>query len=344
MSASVIADDAALERRARHLHERVLVFDGLSIAYVLDEKYAQRCLEGGVNATNVTFALEESWDKALRNFDTYLAKIEKSPLLMLCTKAEDVLTAQRNGRLGVIVGTQGASMLDDQLWRLELLVRLGLRFLGLAYTTANAFGDGCGEKRDAGLTYLGEELIALANTLPLMIDLSHCGHRTRAEAAALARAPVCTHSNADAVRANGRNTRDETVAAIAAKGGVIGVCGLPQSLSDGTPSLDDLLDHVDHLVKRAGIAQVGFGMDYVESYQEQANVVAPPSVVTWRTRRPDIFGPLSAFGRQSYPKGVESVRNLPNLTRGLLARGYTEPDVAAVMGGNWLRAFRSFCG
>lgn len=331
------------DEKTRRFHERTFVFDGLSISYVLDEKYTERCLEGGVNATNVTFALEESWDKVLHNFETHLNKIAKSPLLMLCTKADDLLVAQQKGKLGIVIGTQGATMLDDQLWRLELMVKLGLRFLGLAYTTANAFGDGCGEKRNAGLTYLGEELIALANRLPLMIDLSHCGHRTRAEATKLARAPVCTHSNADALRPNGRNISDETVKAMAAKGGMIGVCGLPQSLSDATPTLDDLLNHVDYLVKRVGSAHVGFGMDYVESYQEQPSVVAPPSVVTWRTRRPDIFGPLSAFGRQSYPIGVESVRKLPNLTQGLFDRAYSEHDVAAIMGGNWLRAFRAFC-
>jgi membrane dipeptidase len=344
---SVIATEAraaVATEQTRRFHERTFVFDGLAIAYVLDEKYTQRCLEGGVNAANVTFALEESWDKTLHNFETYLGRIEKNPLLMLCTRAADLRVAQQRGRLGVVIGTQGASMLEDQLWRLELLVRLGLRFLGLAYTTANAFGDGCGEKRDAGVSYLGEELIELANRLPLMIDLSHCGHRTRADATALARAPVCTHSNADAVRSNGRNTRDDTLKAMAAKGGMIGVCGLPQSLSDGTPTLDDLMEHVDHLVKLIGVGHVGIGLDYVESYQEAANVVAPPSVVTWRTRRPDIFGPLSAFGRQSYPLGIESVRKLPNLSQALFDRGYAENDVAAILGGNWLRTFEAFCG
>ncbi len=72
--------------------------------------------------------------------------------------------------------------------------------------------------------------------------------------------------------------------------------------------------------------------------------MAPPSVVTWRTRRPDIFGPLSAFGRQSYPAGIESVRKLPNLTQALLDRRYTRDDVAALLGGNWLRVIRRFCG
>jgi membrane dipeptidase len=334
-----VANDAT-----RRFHDEVFVFDGLSIAYVLDERFTERVLAGGVNATNVTFALEEDWDRALGNFETYLSKIARSDLLMLCTTADDLLRAKERGRLGVIVGTQGASMLGDQVKRLDLLVRLGLRVLGLAYTTANAFGDGCGEKRDAGLSYLGEELIEAANDMPLMIDLSHCGHRTRAEATALARAPVCTHSNAAGLRPNGRNTEDATVRAMAAKGGVIGVCGLPQSLSDHAPTLDDLLDHVDYLVRLVGIGHVGIGMDYVEAYQEQEKVVAPPSVVTWRTRRPDIFGPLASFGRQSYPLGVEQVRKLPNLTQGLFDRGYDRQQASAILGGNWLEAFRRFCG
>jgi membrane dipeptidase len=346
MSASpaVRAEALIASEGTKRFHDETYVFDGLSIAYVLDEKFTERCLAGGVNGTNVTFALEENWDTVLRNVETYLGKIERSPLLTLCTTADDLLKAKKDGKLGVVFGTQGASMLEDKLWRLELLVRMGLRFLGLAYTTANAFGDGCGEKRDAGLTYLGEELIEAANRLPIMIDLSHCGHRTRAEAAALARAPVCTHSNADGLRPNGRNTRDDTVRAIAAKGSLIGVCGLPQSLADGTPTLDDFLDHLDYFVKLVGIEHVSIGLDYVEAYQEQANVVAPPSVVTWRTRRPDIFGPLSAFGRQSYPTGIESVRKLPNLTEGLFVRGYSREQAAALLGGNWLRAFRTFCG
>ena len=76
----------------------------------------------------------------------------------------------------------------------------------------------------------------------------------------------------------------------------------------------------------------------------QETVVAPPSVVVWRNRRPDIFGPLSSFGRQSYPTGIETVAKLPNLTQGLFDRGYDHEATAAILGGNWLRTFRAFCG
>lgn len=317
---SVIAnpsEDLVVDDRTRRVHQSSRVFDGLAISYVLDEKFTRRCLEGGVSAANVTFALEENWDQTLHNFERYLTKIDKSPLLTLCTTADDFVAAKEKGKLGIVIGTQGASMIEDadQFWRLETMSRMGLRFLGLIYTTSNAFGDGCGEKRDAGLTSLGEELIALANTLPLMLDLSQCGHRARAEATALARAPVCTHSNSDQLRPNCRNTTDATAKAMAAKGGMVGVCGLPQLLSDDTPTLDDLLDHLDHYVKLLGVEHVGIGMDYAES-----------------------------FGRQSYPIGIESVRKLPNFTQGLFDRGYSESDVQALLGDSWLRAMRKFCG
>jgi len=325
-------------------HDETFVFDALAIAYVFEERYTERCLAGGVNGANVTFALEEDWDTALRQIETHLTRIDKSPNLRLCLNAEDLLAAKQAGQLGIIFGTQGATLLGDHLWRLEVLVRMGLRVLGLAYTTANLFADGCGERRDAGVSYLGEELLALADSLPVMIDLSHCGHRSRADAARMARAPVCTHSNADALRANGRNTRDDTVKAMVAKGGAIGACGLPQSLADGTPTLDDLLDHIDHFVRLVGTEHVGIGLDYVEKYAEQETVVAPPSVVTWRTRRPDIFGSLSSFGRQSYPIGIETVTKLPNLTQGLFDRGYGRDEAAGILGGNWLNCIRRFCG
>jgi membrane dipeptidase len=50
------------------------------------------------------------------------------------------------------------------------------------------------------------------------------------------------------------------------------------------------------------------------------------------------------FQTQSYPRGLESIRLLPNLTQGFFDRGYTEKEAAAILGGNWLRVFRKFAG
>lgn len=344
MGLEMLPQPVEAEAETLRFHEECFVFDGLGLVYLLEDKYAERALKGGVNGVNMTFALEEDWDTVLRNADANLTAIEKSPFLTLCTTEAELRAAKAAGRIGVVFGTQGATMLEEKLWRVDVLYRLGMRIIGLSYTSANGFGDGCGEKRDAGVSYLGEELIEKLNGMPVMLDLSHCGHATRADSARLSARPVCTHSNSDGLRPNGRNTTDATAQAITAKGGMVGICGLPQSLSDTVPTLDDFLNHMDHFRTLLGAAHVGIGMDYVEKFQEAEKVVASPSVVTWRTRRPDIFGPLSAFGRQSYPVGIESVAKLANLTQGMLDRGYTRGEAAGILGENWLACFRRFVG
>lgn len=329
------------------LHGQLFVFDCLSLDYILDEPYAERVLRAGVNATNMTITDEsDSWDEVLRLIDRACKKIEASPILALAANSSDIRKANKAGKLAIILGTQGASMIETHMWRVELLHRLGIRYLGLTYTGANLFGDGCGEVRDAGLTFLGKELIERVNALPMLLDLSHCGHQTRHEASSLAKHPVCTHSNAYAINPNDRNTKDETVAAIARKGGVIGVCALVKSVWPKGATIDHMLDHLDHFVKLVGCRHVGIGLDFTEAYQEEfSKTGAKPNVVPkWRKLRPDIFGTPEEFFTVAYPRGLQSISMLPNFTQGLIDRGYEKEQVGAIMGGNWLRNFASVCG
>src|SRR5215475_10403717 len=95
-ASAVTADQAT-----RRFHDETYVFDGLSIRYVLEPRYTEGCLAGGVNGTNVTIALEESWDDVLRNLEVMLEKIAKSDLMMLCLTADDLLKAKERGKLGI---------------------------------------------------------------------------------------------------------------------------------------------------------------------------------------------------------------------------------------------------
>ncbi len=330
------------DQRTLDFHRRTFVFDCLSLYYILDEPYTTRVLEGGVNATNVTFGAETDWDTMLANVEGGLDKIEKSPVLALATSAADIEKARAAGKLAIVIGTQGSTMVEKSLQRIEIMHRLGLRYFGLAYTGATLLADGCGERRDAGVSYLGQEAIEAVNALPLILDLSHCGHRTRAEATARARAPICTHSNSYSVNANDRNTKDETVTAMAAKGGVIGVCALPKSVDNREASVERMLDHCDHFVKLAGHDHVGIGLDFTEGYKAAGRIM--PESRRWRTYRPDIFGTVDEFLTMSYPKGLSTILELPNFTQGLFDRGYTEAQAAAILGGNWLRNFKEKVG
>ncbi|TCT10844.1 membrane dipeptidase [Paralcaligenes ureilyticus] len=327
---------------AKRFTQETFVFDCLSLFYVLDEPWAERCLQAGVNAVNVTFGTDQNWGDALRNFDVGLEKIAKSSHLALATNGAQIESARKQGRLAVIVGTQGSAMVDLDFHRLRTMARMGMRYFGLAYTGATLFADGCGERRDAGLTFAGEELIDAVNELDLILDLSHAGHRARAEGVVRARHPVCTHSNAYTVNANDRNTRDETARAIGQKGGVMGVCGLPRSVRAADPTLNDMLDHGEHWIRTVGVENVGLGLDFTEGYKAAKKLM--PASVLWRTRRPDIFGSVDEFLTQDYPRGLSTILELANFTQGMFDRGYTREQTAAVLGGNWLRHFTSVNG
>ncbi|MCG8345092.1 MAG: dipeptidase, partial [Chlorobiales bacterium] len=336
------AETIFADARAIAFTQSNTVFDCLGLFYVLDEPYATRCLEAGVNICNVTFAFESSWDQTMRAVEEGFGKIEKSDVLALATNSAEIAQANDAGKLAVIPGTQGSSMIGKDLARVGILARLGFRFFGLAYTGATLFADGCGETRDAGVSFLGEELIQAVNETPMILDLSHTGHRSRAEAVPLARAPVCTHSNAWDHVPNDRNTKDETAQAIVAKGGMMGACCLPLSVSPKDPTLDDLIDHIDHDKALIGAENIGIGLDFTEAYKE-SKVVLPESI-RWRTLRPDIFGTVDDFVTQRYPTGSGGIRELPNLTHRLFERGYTDDEVAGILGGNWLRTFTTFVG
>lgn len=344
MSTATTGSTPALRASAAALalHRESIVVDGLSLYYILDEPYVSWALEGGVTGANVTFVIEEEWDDALRKIETGLGKIAKNPNLMHATCADDFARAKQAGKLAVMIGTQGSTAIGKEFWRLGVWSRLGVRTVQLTYSPANMYGDGCGETRDAGLTFLGKDFIAAVNELPMMLDLSHCGHRTTREAIDLARAPVCTHANAYAVHPNDRNKKDETIRALVAKGGAIGICALPRAVRNENPSLVDMLDHLQHIDRLVGVQHIGIGLDYIEGYKGDGKIL--PDSYRWRTLRPDVWGTVDDFYHQHYPTGLGGIRELPNLTQGLMDRGYAPEAIAGVLGGNWVRTIRGFVG
>ncbi len=328
--------NAKVTAPALKLHQQALVLDGLTPFYTLDEPYTVSLLEGGVDAALLSVVSDATWDMTLQRTDIALDKIAKSPHLMVATCAADFRAAKAAGKVAMMLVTQAADMIGSDLQRIGILHRLGFRILGLCYTFANLAGDGCGERRNAGLSFLGRELIAAVNELPMLLDLSHSGHQTSLEAAQIARAPCCTHANAYAVTANDRNKKDEVLSIIAQKGGVVGLCGLPRAVHHPEPTLDHMLEHLDYLVRTMGAEHVGLGLDYVEGYKN-AGIVLPQSRRN-RTLRPDIFGSVDDFLHQSYPRGLDNIRQLPNLTQAMLARGYDEATVTCVLGVSWVNA------
>lgn len=213
----------------------------------------------------------------------------------------------------------------------------------LCYNEKDLVGCGCAVDNDTGLTPFGADVIGEMNRLGIVVDCGHTGYKTTMDAIAASSSPVViSHGNAKAVCNNRRNCEDDLIRAIARNGGVIGFNGFPGFVADRTrPSMDDLLNHVDHLVKIAGPENVCAGIDYFE-YQagvaddETAGQVYDFLLETGAWNREDYPAPP-----WYYPEGIEMPEKLENLTIGMHKRGYTEDEIKGILGLNMMRVFKS---
>ncbi|MBI3966036.1 MAG: membrane dipeptidase [Chloroflexi bacterium] len=333
------------ESRAARLHREAIVVDCCAMMHVVERPHLERLVEGGVDATVITLAFDEDLLGALHNIDRAYRLIgENDDLATFCTTVAEIRAAKRAGKVAVVFGFQDSKPIGDDLALLRLVHRLGIRVVQLTYTGANLAGDGCGELRNGGLTYFGLDLVAELNNLRVLIDVSHSSDSVVFDAIRASQQPIAiTHANVRVFRNTFRNKSDEQIRALAAQRGVMGITSHPRFVTGrDDPSIADVLDNVDHVVKLSGAAHVGIGLDLVEGYKERKTI--PEVLRLWRTRRPDVFGSVEDFFTMPYAAGIEDVTKLPNLTRGLDARGYSDDDIHGILGGNWLDLFERVWG
>ena len=320
------------------LHQESIIFDGhcdtlleiLSGKCKFDERCTEghidlpRLREGGVTAQVFAIYLEDQYlpagavKQTLRLLDVLYEQLTAHPdAFTLATKATDIEAAKRAGKVAAVVGLEGAEALEGDLGTLRMFYRLGVRLLTVTWSRRNQAADGVSEARTGGgLTNFGLQMVEECNKLGILLDISHlapAGVRDVLEASS--QPVIASHSNAHALCAHARNLSDEQLLAVAQKGGVVCVVFVPSFITTDRKeaSLEKLLDHIDHIVRVAGIEHVGLGSDF------------------------DGFSPPP-------PVGLEDVTCLPGITAGLVQRGYSEADVRKVLGENLMRVFRQVAG
>lgn len=326
------------------LHRQATIVDGLVF---FSDGNTRDMLQGGVSAINVTVSdMGADFEQAIKDAMMWRARCDapNSPWLLVQT-ADDMTRAKKEGKLGLIMGWQNAKPLGDQVDRVALFHTLGIRVIQLTYNEANLIGDGCLEKRNAGLSDLGLAMVDEMNRVGMAIDLSHCAPQTCLDTAGRSTKPVfLTHANANAVIKRPRNKSDEVIKAVAQTGGVIG-CSIHAYLAwrgdpRQQPLLSDFIANVKYIGDLVGYEHVGIGTDFpsVDTYEAVRHVM-----VMSRTKYAKSGGDFSdAFGdvmEARYPVETPTPAQFPAFTEALHKAGLSDSQILGVLGGNFSRAF-----
>ena len=301
--------------------------------------------EGGVDAVHVTIAYHEMFREVVANIEIWNRHFENHPdLIVQAFTAEDIEQAKTEGRTAVIFGAQNPSPMEDDIGLVEVLHRLGLRFMQLTYNNQSLLATGCYEDDDTGLTRMGREVVAEMNRVGMVVDMSHSAERSTLEAIEASSRPiVISHANPERFHPARRNKSDTVLKALAESGGMLGFSLYPHHLRNGSQcSLDDFCAMIADTAELMGADKIGFGSDLC---QDQ-----PDSVVEWmrvgRWTKAMDYGEGSASnpGFPPMPSWFQDNRDWNNILEGLAKTGFSSEDIAGISGANWLEFYRRSFG
>ncbi len=272
-----------------------------------------------------------SFARANEMIDALLGQIERHPdRLEMARSSADIRRIAADGRIAALLGVEGGHAIEHDLANLRALYGRGVRYMTLTWSFSHSWADASGdpmqsaERLHGGLTEFGRSVVREMNALGMLVDISHVSDETFWDVLDAAKAPViASHSSVRALAPHPRNLSDEMLAAVAANGGVVMINFSTMYLDPRktTPrayawdwlrhaggsatTVGHVVDHIDHVVRVAGIDHVGIGSDF--------------------------------DGTPFLPGGLQHAGEFPNLTAELLVRGYAEGDVRKILGENLLR-------
>ncbi len=266
--------------------------------------------------------------------------------LELALTADDVERIVKSGKIASLIGIEGGVAIEEDLAQLRAFAKLGARYMTLTHNVTLSWADAANDThKHGGLTPFGERVVKEMNRVGMLVDISHVSAETMADAIRVSKAPViASHSSAKALCDSPRNVPDDILKEITKNGGVVMVNffsgfivpaaakhtqAMRKALREKYPdpaeaekhrvefmkthpmprgTIQDVVNHIEHIIKVAGIDHVGIGSDF--------------------------------DGINSWPVGLEDVSSYPRITEELLKRGHSEQDIHKILGGNVLRAFR----
>jgi membrane dipeptidase len=287
---------------------------------------------------------------ALELFELIHRMVRRYPdVFELARTADDVERIHRSGKIASLIGIEGGHTIEGSLENLRTFYDLGARYLGLTHSLTTDWADSANdEPRHGGLAPFGEKVVLEMNRLGMLVDLAHVSADTMRDALRVSKAPVIiSHSAAYGLAPHARNVPDDVLHMLKANGGLLMINFFPgyadpegakmmanyfeeeRALHARYPNKEEfdkawkewkkahpiprggvhtVVDHIDYVTTLIGVDHVGLGSDY--------------------------------DGAGTMPLQLEDVSGYPYITQELLNRGYSEPDIRKILGGNLLRVLR----
>jgi len=332
-------------------------FDRLDIAVRQPSLHTDipKLRQGGVGgqfwSVYVPAHLPDPLTATLEQIDAVHAMVDRYPdVFGLAMTAGELRAVAADGRVASLLGAEGGHSIDCSLGALRALFALGVRYLTLTHNDNIPWADSATDvPAVGGLTPFGEEVVHEMNRLGMLVDCSHVAPDTMRAALRVSESPILfSHSSARALCDHPRNVPDDVLESLAATGGVCMVTFVPKFVdqacadwhseadeaargagvdtrnlqasdafdvtwAEGHPRpvarLERVADHIEHVREAAGLEHVGIGGDY--------------------------------DGTTALPAGLEDVSCYPALVAELMDRGWSEPELAALLGGNVIRVLRA---
>jgi membrane dipeptidase len=286
-------------------------------------------------------------DWLLRRFahSTYVTDMMKD-FIIKASSPDDIVSAKKQNKHCYYLTCNAVPMpmdwnsLNEELGFIEVFYQLGARMMHLTYNRRNMIGDGCAETSNAGLSDFGRAVIKEMNRLGVIVDCAHSGWQTSLEAAQVSDKPiVASHTTCNSLYEHFRAKPDNVIKAIADKGGLIGICCVPQYLG-GHGNISVMLDHIDYVVQKFGIDHVAIATDV--GYNSRHRAHESTKIPKIRATRPiwEQYWPPETFEKKPEMKQSMAWTNWPLFTVGLVQRGYSDEHIQKIIGGNALRVAR----
>jgi membrane dipeptidase len=300
-----------------------------------------------------------AFKRANQEIDSLYALAARNPgKMVIATTASQVQAAMQHHLFAALIGVEGGHMIEDRVEYLDSLAKRGMVYMTLTWNNSTPWATSARDEvtradslKHKGLTEKGKAIVARMNELGVMVDVSHVGDQTFYDVLKASKKPViASHSSVYALNPFRRNLKDAQLKALAAQGGVAFVnfysgfldstysprqadfvarhrveldsltkvmggdpdeamlrlsAAHPAEVEAMRPPLALLIRHIDYMVKLIGVDHVGIGSDF--------------------------------DGAESYPKGMDDVRDYRKIAKALRKLGYSREDIQKIAGGNFLR-------